>query len=232
MEQQLSHANRGAPSGATAGVSSSFFDTHFGRGASEVVVSDDGGPNRNRREVVHQEEEEPRSHASSRSHVKEEPVYSSRNLVSPLPQPQLLLPHSLLQASARAAAASTTTVTLGESFFAKHFCSSAPPVKVEDGPDGSATPPVLPAKRPAPCTGAGHPRTPFPVPAPEGRSLHKRSWCCGQPKESSAPASLCSDDSGCPRWRCRYHTRSSEDQGEFSCCTHKPELKQGCQCHT
>lgn len=221
MEQQQSHTDEDAPSGKRAGGSRSFFDTHFGQRASEVINDDGDGPNRNRRELVHQK---------ARRHVKDEPVDSSRNLVSLLTQPQLL-PHPLLQAPKAAAAASTTTtVPFGESFFAKHFRSSAL-AKVEDGTDGLATAPVLPAKRPPPFNGVGHSRKPFPVLIPEGRILHKRSWCCGQPRESSAPASLCSD-SNCPRWRYRYHTRNSENQGDFSCCTHKPELKQGCQCHT
>ncbi|CAM9506353.1 unnamed protein product, partial [Laminaria digitata] len=216
-QQQQSHTGGDAPSGTRASESSStFFDAFFGGGASEVIQHD-GGPNGGSPRELGQREE-------SRNHVKGEPEESSSNLVPLPPQPQ---PRPLLQTpptATAAAAASTAAVPLDESFFVKHFCAPA-----------SSS--VLPAKRPAPRNydddgDGGHSRAPFPVPVPDWRRLYKRSWCCGQSKESSPPASLCSD-SECPRWRCRFHTRNSEGQGsDFSCCTHRPEGKQGCQCHT
>lgn len=218
MEQQQTQTDGDAPSGARTGEPSSFFDTHFGRGASASAVrfDDDGGLNESRTssELGQQESS---SHGQGPG--------CSRNSVPLPPHPQLL-PQSLLQAPT--ATTATPPVSFGGSFFVRHFRSAGAPEGAGSVPttDGPATPPALPAKRPAPRNDAG---APSPAPVPEGRAVRSRSWCCGRLKQS-AGIWLCSHNN-CPRWRCGTHTRQSADQGDFTCCTHKPELKQGCQCH-
>ncbi|CAM9512241.1 unnamed protein product [Laminaria digitata] len=86
---------------------------------------------------------------------------------------------------------------------------------------------------------AGARRPPGVIPAivPAGRSLNKRSWCCGRDQQTEGAAAIC-DVKTCKRWLCHRPecVEMTKNQPTFRCCYCVKDAGVGgsteCSCHT